>query len=180
MWNLSQPLHQPYSFFYFDVHLCFLSSPLQVWRLITNFLFFGPLGFSFLFNMIFLYPFLAVGRLWYVEEVCTQKHILRVSVCLLCITAVWLVCSCAVGVYALDWADIVTVECWRKALSAVERQILSICSCSVVFLWLYPSASITLTTTTTKNASLDQAMYHSLKCQYLFKRNISSFHVVYL
>ncbi len=112
--------------------------------------------------MIFLYPFLAVGRLWYVEEVCTQKHILRVSVCLLCITAVWLVCSCAVGVYALDWADIVTVECWRKALSAVERQILSICSCSVVFLWLYPSASITLTTTT-KNASLDQAMYHKFE-----------------
>ncbi len=97
MWYLSQPLHQLYSFFYFDVHLCFLSSPLQAWRLITNFLFFGPLGFSFLFNMIFLYPFLAVGRLWYVEEVCTQKHILRVSVCLLCITAVWLVCSCAVG-----------------------------------------------------------------------------------
>uniref|UniRef100_UPI00398EAF41 derlin-2-like isoform X2 n=1 Tax=Pristiophorus japonicus TaxID=55135 RepID=UPI00398EAF41 len=26
----------------------------QVWRLLTNFLFFGPLGFSFLFNMIFL------------------------------------------------------------------------------------------------------------------------------
>ncbi|XP_032899304.1 derlin-3 isoform X3 [Amblyraja radiata] len=25
----------------------------QVWRLLTNFLFFGPLGFSFLFNMIF-------------------------------------------------------------------------------------------------------------------------------
>lgn len=29
----------------------------QVWRLITNFLFFGPLGFSFLFNMIFLYRY---------------------------------------------------------------------------------------------------------------------------
>lgn len=29
---------------------------LQVWRLVTNFLFFGPVGFNFLFNMIFLYP----------------------------------------------------------------------------------------------------------------------------
>ncbi|XP_059378582.1 derlin-2-like isoform X2 [Carassius carassius] len=29
----------------------------QIWRLITNFLFFGPLGFSFLFNMIFLYRY---------------------------------------------------------------------------------------------------------------------------
>ncbi|XP_028679803.2 LOW QUALITY PROTEIN: derlin-2 [Erpetoichthys calabaricus] len=29
----------------------------QLWRLITNFLFFGPLGFSFLFNMIFLYRY---------------------------------------------------------------------------------------------------------------------------
>ncbi|XP_048467195.1 derlin-2-like isoform X2 [Rhincodon typus] len=29
----------------------------QVWRLLTNFLFFGPLGFSFLFNMIFLYRY---------------------------------------------------------------------------------------------------------------------------
>lgn len=28
---------------------------LQVWRLITNYLFFGPVGFNFLFNMIFLY-----------------------------------------------------------------------------------------------------------------------------
>ncbi|XP_046904184.1 derlin-3 [Hypomesus transpacificus] len=29
----------------------------QVWRLITNFLFFGSLGFSFLFNIIFLYRY---------------------------------------------------------------------------------------------------------------------------
>uniref|UniRef100_H3ANF9 Derlin n=1 Tax=Latimeria chalumnae TaxID=7897 RepID=H3ANF9_LATCH len=29
----------------------------QLWRLITNFLFFGPLGFSFFFNMIFLYRY---------------------------------------------------------------------------------------------------------------------------
>lgn len=28
----------------------------QIWRLITNYLFFGPVGFNFLFNMIFLYP----------------------------------------------------------------------------------------------------------------------------
>ncbi|KAI2580844.1 DERL2 isoform 12, partial [Pan troglodytes] len=27
------------------------------WRLITNFLFFGPVGFNFLFNMIFLYRY---------------------------------------------------------------------------------------------------------------------------
>uniref|UniRef100_A0AAR2JWE5 Derlin n=1 Tax=Pygocentrus nattereri TaxID=42514 RepID=A0AAR2JWE5_PYGNA len=29
----------------------------QVWRLVTNFLFFGPVGFNFLFNMIFLYRY---------------------------------------------------------------------------------------------------------------------------
>ena len=29
----------------------------QVWRLVTCFLFFGQIGFSFLFNMIFLYRF---------------------------------------------------------------------------------------------------------------------------
>lgn len=29
---------------------------MQVWRLVTNFLFFGPLGFSFFFNMLFVYP----------------------------------------------------------------------------------------------------------------------------
>lgn len=29
----------------------------QVWRLITSFLFFGQLGFSFFFNVIFLYRF---------------------------------------------------------------------------------------------------------------------------
>ncbi|XP_078082210.1 derlin-3 [Mustelus asterias] len=34
----------------------------QVWRLLTNFLFFGPLGFSFLFNMIFLYPFCVLDK----------------------------------------------------------------------------------------------------------------------
>uniref|UniRef100_A0A3B3ZGQ9 Derlin n=1 Tax=Periophthalmus magnuspinnatus TaxID=409849 RepID=A0A3B3ZGQ9_9GOBI len=34
----------------------------QVWRLITNFLFFGPVGFNFLFNMIFLYPFYAFAQ----------------------------------------------------------------------------------------------------------------------
>nr|XP_019938048.1 PREDICTED: derlin-2 isoform X1 [Paralichthys olivaceus] len=28
-----------------------------VWRIITNFLFFGPVGFNFLFNMIFLYRY---------------------------------------------------------------------------------------------------------------------------
>uniref|UniRef100_A0A8D3AZQ0 Derlin n=1 Tax=Scophthalmus maximus TaxID=52904 RepID=A0A8D3AZQ0_SCOMX len=29
----------------------------QIWRLVTNFLFFGSLGFSFLFNIIFLYRY---------------------------------------------------------------------------------------------------------------------------
>ncbi|XP_071386298.1 derlin-3 isoform X2 [Centroberyx affinis] len=29
----------------------------QIWRLITNFLFFGSLGFSFLFNIVFLYRY---------------------------------------------------------------------------------------------------------------------------
>ncbi|XP_035412714.1 derlin-2-like isoform X3 [Cygnus olor] len=37
---------------YFNPDLIFRK--LQVWRLVTNFLFFGPLGFSFFFNMIFL------------------------------------------------------------------------------------------------------------------------------
>jgi len=30
---------------------------LQVWRLLTCFFFFGHIGFTFLFNMIFLYRF---------------------------------------------------------------------------------------------------------------------------
>lgn len=38
---------------------------LQVWRLITTFLFFGPLGFGFFFNMLFVYP----GPLWWGLEV---------------------------------------------------------------------------------------------------------------
>ena len=29
----------------------------QVWRLVTNFLYFGPIGFNFLFNMIFAYRY---------------------------------------------------------------------------------------------------------------------------
>uniref|UniRef100_A0A8C6UZF0 Derlin n=1 Tax=Neogobius melanostomus TaxID=47308 RepID=A0A8C6UZF0_9GOBI len=37
--------------------LLFIFCVLQVWRLITNFLFFGPVGFNFLFNMIFLYRY---------------------------------------------------------------------------------------------------------------------------
>lgn len=40
---------------YFNPDLIFRK--LQIWRLVTNFLFFGPLGFSFLFNMIFLYRY---------------------------------------------------------------------------------------------------------------------------
>ncbi|XP_072207117.1 derlin-3 isoform X2 [Excalfactoria chinensis] len=40
---------------YFNPDLIFRK--LQIWRLITNFLFFGPLGFSFFFNMIFLYRY---------------------------------------------------------------------------------------------------------------------------
>ncbi|XP_072462860.1 derlin-3 isoform X2 [Notamacropus eugenii] len=40
---------------YFNPDLIFRK--LQVWRLITNFLFFGPLGFSFFFNMLFLYRY---------------------------------------------------------------------------------------------------------------------------
>ncbi|KAM9178668.1 derlin-2-like isoform 2-T2 [Mergus octosetaceus] len=40
---------------YFNPDLIFRK--LQVWRLVTNFLFFGPLGFSFFFNMIFLYRY---------------------------------------------------------------------------------------------------------------------------
>ena len=30
---------------------------MQVWRVVTCFLFFGQIGFAFLFNMIFLYRF---------------------------------------------------------------------------------------------------------------------------
>ncbi|XP_068952776.1 derlin-3 isoform X6 [Petaurus breviceps papuanus] len=37
---------------YFNPDLIFRK--FQVWRLVTNFLFFGPLGFSFFFNMLFL------------------------------------------------------------------------------------------------------------------------------
>lgn len=40
---------------YFNPDLIF--NQLQVWRLITNFLFFGTIGFNFLFNMIFLYRY---------------------------------------------------------------------------------------------------------------------------
>ncbi|XP_040459835.1 derlin-3 isoform X2 [Falco naumanni] len=40
---------------YFNPDLIFRK--FQIWRLITNFLFFGPLGFSFFFNMIFLYRY---------------------------------------------------------------------------------------------------------------------------
>ncbi|XP_029468395.1 derlin-2 isoform X2 [Rhinatrema bivittatum] len=40
---------------YFNPELIF--KHYQVWRLITNFLFFGPVGFNFLFNMIFLYRY---------------------------------------------------------------------------------------------------------------------------
>lgn len=29
----------------------------QLWRLVTTFLFFGPIGFAFLFNMIFTYRY---------------------------------------------------------------------------------------------------------------------------
>ncbi|XP_064248149.1 derlin-3 isoform X3 [Passer domesticus] len=36
---------------------CVLTTAAVIWRLITNFLFFGPLGFSFFFNMIFLYRY---------------------------------------------------------------------------------------------------------------------------
>ncbi|XP_059236665.1 derlin-2 isoform X3 [Mustela nigripes] len=42
---------------YFNPELIF--KHFQIWRLITNFLFFGPVGFNFLFNMIFLYPLLS-------------------------------------------------------------------------------------------------------------------------
>uniref|UniRef100_A0A6I8P0K0 Derlin n=2 Tax=Ornithorhynchus anatinus TaxID=9258 RepID=A0A6I8P0K0_ORNAN len=40
---------------YFNPELIF--KHFQVWRLVTNFLFFGPVGFNFLFNMIFLYRY---------------------------------------------------------------------------------------------------------------------------
>ncbi|XP_068127662.1 derlin-3 isoform X2 [Hyperolius riggenbachi] len=38
---------------YFNPELIF--KRLQIWRLLTNFLYFGDMGFSFLFNMIFMY-----------------------------------------------------------------------------------------------------------------------------
>jgi len=40
---------------YFNPDLIFYN--LQVWRLVTNFLFFGTIGFNFLFNMIFTYRY---------------------------------------------------------------------------------------------------------------------------
>ncbi|XP_075071912.1 derlin-3 isoform X2 [Mixophyes fleayi] len=36
---------------------CVITTAAVIWRLITNFLFFGHLGFSFFFNMIFLYRY---------------------------------------------------------------------------------------------------------------------------
>ncbi|XP_008960337.1 derlin-3 isoform X1 [Pan paniscus] len=40
---------------YFNPYLVFRK--FQVWRLVTNFLFFGPLGFSFFFNMLFVFRY---------------------------------------------------------------------------------------------------------------------------
>jgi len=40
---------------YFNPHLIFHN--FQIWRLVTTFLFFGTLGFNFLFNMIFTYRY---------------------------------------------------------------------------------------------------------------------------
>ncbi|KAK6190952.1 hypothetical protein SNE40_002710 [Patella caerulea] len=40
---------------YFNPDLIF--KQLQVWRLVTNFLYFGPIGFNFLFNIIFAYRY---------------------------------------------------------------------------------------------------------------------------
>ncbi|XP_072863020.1 derlin-3 isoform X5 [Chlorocebus sabaeus] len=40
---------------YFNPHLVFRK--FQVWRLVTNFLFFGPLGFSFFFNILFVFRY---------------------------------------------------------------------------------------------------------------------------
>ncbi|XP_048199538.1 derlin-3 isoform X1 [Perognathus longimembris pacificus] len=40
---------------YFNPRLVF--QKFQVWRLFTNFLFFGPLGFSFFFNMLFVFRY---------------------------------------------------------------------------------------------------------------------------
>ncbi|KAM6156102.1 derlin-3 [Rhynchocyon petersi] len=40
---------------YFNPHLVFRR--FQVWRLVTNFLFFGPLGHSFFFNMLFVFRY---------------------------------------------------------------------------------------------------------------------------
>ncbi|XP_056677137.1 derlin-3 isoform X2 [Monodelphis domestica] len=40
---------------YFNPELIFRK--FQVWRLVTAFLFFGPLGFSFFFNLLFLYRY---------------------------------------------------------------------------------------------------------------------------
>jgi len=40
---------------YFNPDLIF--NKFQLWRLVTNFLYFGTIGFSFLFNLIFLYRY---------------------------------------------------------------------------------------------------------------------------
>ncbi|CAC5357837.1 DERL2_3 [Mytilus coruscus] len=40
---------------YFNPDLIFRK--FQVWRLVTNFMYFGPIGFNFLFNMIFAYRY---------------------------------------------------------------------------------------------------------------------------
>ena len=49
-----------FSILTFFKFFCFPSF-FQFWRLITNFLFFGTIGFNFFFNMIFTYPFESIN-----------------------------------------------------------------------------------------------------------------------
>ena len=48
----------------------------QFWRLITNFLFFGTIGFNFFFNMIFTYP---------LESINVRPRMFSNKVCTLCL-----------------------------------------------------------------------------------------------
>ena len=74
-----------FSILRFFKFFCFPSF-FQFWRLITNFLFFGTIGFNFLFNMIFTYP---------LESVNVRPCMFSNNVCALCLS----------GAQNLEWAN---------------------------------------------------------------------------
>ena len=74
-----------FSILTFFKFFCFPSF-FQFWRLITNFLFFGTIGFNFFFNMIFTYP---------LESINVHACMFSNNVCALCLS----------GTHNLEWAN---------------------------------------------------------------------------